>query len=149
MLKDVSRIRVFTVSATLSTALSSACTQRPSGLAQRRLTLPFMRATTFQFRTAFSAGLLPPLRQTASCVLVHSSESIVFVGSIELSDCTFFSWSVTFSTTLVNHTHFSKRLYVVEPKTTQGQAKLLLYLPFYMLGQCQNLRNYRFSVIIG
>ena len=41
--------------------------QQPTGgLAQRRLTLPFMRATTFQFRTAFSAGLLPPLRQTAS-----------------------------------------------------------------------------------
>ena len=28
---------------------------------------PFMRATNIQFRTAFSAGLMPPLRQTASC----------------------------------------------------------------------------------
>ena len=47
----------------------AADAQRQSGLAQRRLPLPFMRATTFQFRTAFSAELLPPLRQTASCVL--------------------------------------------------------------------------------
>jgi len=37
--------------------------QRQSGLAQRRLTLPFMRATNVHFRTAFSAGLVPPLRQ--------------------------------------------------------------------------------------
>jgi hypothetical protein len=29
----------------------------------------FMRGTNFQLRTAFSAGLLPPLRQTASYLL--------------------------------------------------------------------------------
>jgi hypothetical protein len=29
----------------------------------------FMRGTKFQLRTAFSAGLLPPLRQTASYLL--------------------------------------------------------------------------------
>ena len=37
-----------------------SCT-RPIGLAQRRLSLPFMRATNVQSRTAFSAELLPPL----------------------------------------------------------------------------------------
>ena len=36
------------------------------GLAQWRLPQTFMRGTNFQFRTALSAGLLPPLRQTAS-----------------------------------------------------------------------------------
>jgi hypothetical protein len=38
------------------------------GLAQWRLTLQFLRATKFQIRTALSAGLLPPLRQTACCM---------------------------------------------------------------------------------
>jgi len=42
---------------TLDDALA-ACLQRQSGLAQRRLTLPFMRATNVHFRTAFSAELL-------------------------------------------------------------------------------------------
>ena len=45
----------------------ATCLQRPGGLAQRRLLLTFMRATNVQFRTAFSTGILPPLRQTASC----------------------------------------------------------------------------------
>jgi hypothetical protein len=45
------------------------CTQRPSGLAQRRLPQMFMRGTKFQLRTTLSAVLLPPLRQTASYVL--------------------------------------------------------------------------------
>ena len=35
------------------------------GLAKRRLTLNVLRATSVQLRTALSAGLLPPLRQTA------------------------------------------------------------------------------------
>ena len=56
----------FSHSRALSTALSLVCSQRPSGLAQRRLPLPFMRATNIHLRTAFSAGLMPPLRQTAS-----------------------------------------------------------------------------------
>ena len=45
---------------------------RPSGLAKRRLTLPLMRVTNVQFPTAFSAGILPPLRQTACYRLAFS-----------------------------------------------------------------------------
>ena len=36
-----------------------------SGLAQRRLSLHVLRATSVRVRTTLSAGLLPPLRQTA------------------------------------------------------------------------------------
>ena len=36
---------------------------------QRRLPLPLLRAINVQFRTTFSAGLLPPLRQTARWLL--------------------------------------------------------------------------------
>ena len=63
---------------TFSTTLSPHCLQRPSGLAQRRLTLPFMRATNVQFRTAFSAGLLPPLRQTACWRLAFLRKCCLF-----------------------------------------------------------------------
>jgi hypothetical protein len=59
------------VFASLSTALSPHCSQRPGGLAQRRLPLNFMRATKVQFPTKLPAGLLPPLRQTASWLSVH------------------------------------------------------------------------------
>jgi hypothetical protein len=55
-------------------ALSLTCSQRPGGLAQWRLPLSFMRATNVHFRTTFSAGLLPPLRQTARYLLP------IFVG---------------------------------------------------------------------
>jgi hypothetical protein len=44
-------------------------------------TLNFMRVTNFQFRTAFSAWVVPPLRQTASCVagiLIRIFPVIVF-----------------------------------------------------------------------
>jgi hypothetical protein len=44
---------------------SPHCSQRDGGLAQRRLPLPLLRGTNFQFRTTFVAGFLPPLRQTA------------------------------------------------------------------------------------
>jgi hypothetical protein len=40
-------------------------TYRPGGLAKRRLPLHFMLATKVQFPTKLSAGLMPPLRQTA------------------------------------------------------------------------------------
>jgi len=53
----------------LSRRALAADAQRFGGLAQRRLTLPFMRATNVQFCTTFSAGILPPLRQTACCTL--------------------------------------------------------------------------------
>ena len=46
------------------------CLQRDSGLAQRRLTLNVLRATSVNVHTSLSAELLPPLRQTACCVAV-------------------------------------------------------------------------------
>ena len=46
--------------------------QRPSGLAQRRLTLHVLRATSVRARTSISAELLPPLRQTARWLLALS-----------------------------------------------------------------------------
>jgi len=46
-----------------------ACSQREGGLAQGGLTQMFKRAINVQFRTKFSAGLLPPLRQTARWLL--------------------------------------------------------------------------------
>ena len=48
---------------------SSAYIQRDGGLAKRRLTLNVLRATSVHVCTSLSAGLLPPLRQTARCVL--------------------------------------------------------------------------------
>ena len=96
--------------------ISPHCSQRPSGLAQRRLTLPFMRATTFQFRTAFSAGVLPPLRQTACCAfgilprVLSLSVLHYFVGlhsllksgyfSASLSGCTYFKLCCLFDKAL-------------------------------------------------
>ena len=62
----------------------AACTQRPSGLAQRRRTLNVLQATIFYVRTSLSAELLPPLRQTARCVLGICREccfySLLFQG---------------------------------------------------------------------
>jgi hypothetical protein len=51
--------------ALLSHRALAACLQRHSGLAQWRLTQMVMRAANVQFRNSFSAGLVPPLRQTA------------------------------------------------------------------------------------
>ena len=68
----VSRTR-FSAHETLSTALSPACAQRDGGLAQGGLPLNFLWAINVQFRTKFSAGLLPPLRQTACCAFGHLS----------------------------------------------------------------------------
>jgi len=42
-----------------STALSPACAQRPSGLAQAGLSLPFGRAQNFLIRTNFRASHCP------------------------------------------------------------------------------------------
>ena len=55
-------VRVLTVSATLSTSLS------PLAHNDRRLSLHVLRAASFRVRTALSAELLPPLRQTARCM---------------------------------------------------------------------------------
>jgi len=41
--------------------------QRGGGLAQRRLSLHVLRATSVHVRTSLSAEWLPPLRQTARC----------------------------------------------------------------------------------
>ena len=62
----------------------AACLQRDGGLAQRRLPLPLLRATNVQFRTTFSAGLLPPLRQTARCVLAFYVECLLNFNSFPL-----------------------------------------------------------------
>ena len=51
----------------MSTALSPAYIQRPSGLAQAGGTIQFMRDTNVHIPTALSAALHPRLRQTASC----------------------------------------------------------------------------------
>jgi hypothetical protein len=65
--------------ARLFTALSPPCSQRGGGLAQRRLPQTFGRATNVQVRTTFSAGLLPPLRQTARWLsgLLYSSHFVI------------------------------------------------------------------------
>jgi hypothetical protein len=47
------------------------------GLAQRRLTLNVLRATYVHVRTALSAELLPPLRQTARCRLASLFQSLL------------------------------------------------------------------------
>ena len=44
---------------------AGACVQRPGGFAKWRLPQMFLRGNNVQFRTKLSAGLLPPLRQTA------------------------------------------------------------------------------------
>jgi hypothetical protein len=59
------RVVLSSLHGAFSTTLSLHCSQRDGGLAQRRLPLNVMRGTNFQFRTAFHAGFLPPLRQTA------------------------------------------------------------------------------------
>jgi len=42
----------------------TGCLRRCFAVAQWRLTLPVMRATSFQLRRTFPAGFLPPLRLT-------------------------------------------------------------------------------------
>ena len=56
----------------------------------------FMRATNVQFRTKFSAGLLPPLRQTAQLDVRAFVESVVFVGYTAFSGCIQFSGQFPF-----------------------------------------------------
>ena len=63
---------------------------RDGGLAQGGLPQMFLRAINVQFRTKFSAGLLPPLRQTAQLCVRVFVESVVFVIFTSLSDCTNF-----------------------------------------------------------
>jgi hypothetical protein len=63
------RVVLSSLYSTVSTTLSSHCSQRPGGLAQWRLPLLLRVGTTFQIHTSFSRGALPPLRQTASWLL--------------------------------------------------------------------------------
>jgi hypothetical protein len=59
----------FSSHTTFSTTLSAHDAQRPGGLAQRRLPQQVKRATKVKISTKNSAGVLPPLRQTASWLL--------------------------------------------------------------------------------
>jgi hypothetical protein len=59
--------------------------QRPSGLAQWRLPQMFLRAKNVHFRTAVSAEVLPPLRQTARCIaaelpVFHSCQILILLA---------------------------------------------------------------------
>ena len=105
------------ISLSLFVTLSHACVQRDGGLAQGGLPQMFMRAINVQFRTKFSAGLLPPLRQTARCRLASLSLGTSLssrtksmsvervVVSTTLSGCTPFSKRDIFPTTFSALTH--------------------------------------------
>ena len=68
LIKFVFRV-VFSVQVLgLSSPRFRALPTTSGGLAKRRLTLNVLRATSVRIRTTLSAGLLPPLRQTARCV---------------------------------------------------------------------------------
>ena len=63
---------------------------------QRRLTLHVLRATSVRVRTALSAELLPPLRQTARCRLASLSvNKLVFCFDV---GCVYFGLNKIFTT---------------------------------------------------
>jgi hypothetical protein len=99
----------FSTRTDFSTALSTHCSQRDSGLAQRRLPLHFKRGKNVQFRITFPAGFLPPLRQTARYQLAFCRECCPFhyfvglysisgtvLNSITLSGCIPFWYALPF-----------------------------------------------------
>ena len=87
-----------------------------------------LRATKFQFRTTFSAELLPPLRQTACCTLAFFRECCPCQIHI-LSGCTFLSGRLLFYFIIWL---YSSRLLSLMHKTAQlhNGIFLLYYFSF-------------------
>ena len=124
----------------LSAALSPRLRATDGGLAQRRLTLHFLRTTSVHVRTARSAGLLPPLRQTARCIaaelgVCHYSQILILLANSAENLSNLFN-SHGFAT--VRHTDLSTLQNYVKFVNFQNVFSKKFLLLFQAALLCQN-----------